>query len=84
MLEVRLADAETCRRYRLMRELVLTEAARTGVPVRLIEEPEAEGILKYHTLNLPLLFIGREQIAAGNPPPREKVQNHLQTKRESR
>ncbi len=67
-----------------MRELELTEAARGGVPVQLIEETEAEGVLKYHTLNLPLLFIGGEQIAAGNPPSREKVQNHLQTKRESR
>jgi len=55
----------------MMRELVLTEAARVGMSVEFIEETEAEGILKYRTLNLPLLFIGEEQVAAVNLPSQE-------------
>ncbi len=61
----------------MMRELVLTEAARAGMSVELVEETEAEGILRYRTLNLPLLFIGEEQVAAVNLPSRKKVQEHL-------
>ena len=77
-MQVKLVGAETCHRYQLMREIVLDEAARASVPIQLVEETEAEGILKYRTVNLPLLFIGGEQIAQGNPPSRKKVQQHLQ------
>ncbi|CAG0947988.1 hypothetical protein ANRL1_04795 [Anaerolineae bacterium] len=77
MLEVRLVGPKTCRRYKLMRELVLGEAARASVAIELIEDSEAEGILKYRTVNLPMLFIGGEKIAQGNPPARKKVQEHL-------
>ena len=81
MLEVKLVGADTCRRYQLMREIVLDEAARASVAIELIEETEAEGILKYRTVNLPLLFIGGEKIAQGNPPSRKKVQKYLQQTR---
>ncbi len=77
MLEVKLVGADTCHRYKLMRELVLAEAKQAGVPIKLVEETEAEGILKYQTVNLPLLFIGEEKIAQGNPPSRAKVQKYL-------
>jgi hypothetical protein len=81
MLQVKLVGAETCRRYRLMREIVLDEAARAGVQIELVEETEAEGILKYRTVNLPMLFIGGEKIAQGNPPARKKVQDYLRKNR---
>ncbi len=77
MLEVKLVGAEICRRYQLMRDLVLDEATRAGVEIELVEETEAEGILKYGTVNLPMLFIGGEKIAQGNPPSRNKVRELL-------
>ena len=77
MLEVKLVGADTCRRYKLMRELVLDEASGAGVPIRLVEKTEVEGILKYNTVNLPLLFIGGEKIAQGNPPSRATLQKYL-------
>ncbi len=77
MLEVKLVGAETCRRYRLMRELVLEEAARARIQIALVEETEVEGILKYRTVNLPMLFIGGERVAQGNPPSRDYVQRLL-------
>lgn len=81
MLEVKLVGADTCRRYKMMRELVLDEAARVGAQIELVEETEPEGILKYRTVNLPLLFIGGEKIAQGNPPSRRRVQMYLSGKR---
>ncbi len=81
MLEVKLVGVGTCRRYKRMRELVLEEAARAGVSIELIEESEVEGILKYQTVDLPLLFIGGERIAQVNPPPRKTLQQHLRTQR---
>ncbi len=77
MIQVTLVGADTCHRYKLMREIVTEEAARLGVPIQLIEGTEVEGILKYKTVNLPLLYIGTEKIAQGNPPSRVKVQKHL-------
>ncbi len=77
MLDVRLVGAETCRRYKLMREIVTEEAALLGIPIQLTEETEVEGILKYGTVNLPLLFIGSDKIAQGNAPSRDKVQKSL-------
>lgn len=77
MVQIKLVGADTCRRYQLMREIVLDEAARAGVPVQLVEETEAEGILEYRTVNLPMLFIGDEKVAQGNPPSRKQVQQHL-------
>ena len=77
MLEVKLVGAETCRRYQRMRALVLEEVRRSGQEIELIEETEAEGILKYRTVNLPMLFIGGEEIAQGNPPSRQKVRERL-------
>ncbi len=78
MLEVKLVGADTCHRYRQMRELVLEEAQRAGISIQLIEETEATGILKYQTVNLPLLFIAGVKVAQGNPPAREKVRMYLQ------
>ncbi len=77
MLRVTLVGANTCHRYKLMREIVTEEASRLGVPIELIEETEVEGILKYQTVNLPLLLIGTQKIAQGNPPSRDKVQKYL-------
>ncbi len=77
-VQVTLVGANTCRRYQLMREIVLDEAARANVQIELVEENEAEGILKYRTVNMPVLFIGGEKIAQGNPPTRKRVQQHLQ------
>jgi hypothetical protein len=42
MLEVKLIGGETCHRYKLMRELVLEESERLGVPIRMIEETEVD------------------------------------------
>lgn len=81
MLEVKLMGVTTRRRYRHMRELVLDEAARAGIELALVEETEVVGILKYRTVNLPLLFIGGETIAQGNPPSRKKVREHLRRER---
>ena len=81
MLEVKFVGPDTCRRYELMREIVLDEATRAGVQIELVEESEAEGILKYRTVNLPMLFIGGEKIAQRNPPARKKIQEHLRSKR---
>jgi hypothetical protein len=78
MREVKLVGADTCRRYRRMRELVLDEAARAGIQVALREETEVDGILKYRTANLPLLFIDGRQVAQGNPPSRNIIREHLQ------
>lgn len=49
MLEVKLVGANTCNRFKLMREIVLDEAARVGIGITLVEENEATGILKYRT-----------------------------------
>ncbi len=64
-----------------MREIVTEEAARLGVPIQLVEETEVEGIMKYQTVNLPVLFIGGEKIAQGNPPARKKVRAYLRKAR---
>ncbi len=80
MLEVKLVGADTCNRYKLMCEIVLDEAARAGVEIALVEENEATGILEYRTVNLPMLFIGGEKIAQGNPPSRKKVQEWLRAR----
>jgi hypothetical protein len=84
MLEVKLVGPNTCNRYKLMREMVLAEAARAGVPIQLVEETESEGILKYRTVHMPMLFIGGEKIAQGNPPSRKKVQEHLRAEKRER
>ena len=76
-IQVKLVGPDTCNRYKLMRKMVLDEAAHAGVAIELVEETEAEGILKYRTVNMPMLFIGGEKIAQGNPPSRKKVQEHL-------
>jgi len=80
MLEIRLVGPNTCNRYKLMREIVLDEAARANIKIALVEENEATGILKYRTVNLPMLFIGGQKIAQGNPPSRKKVQEHLRAR----
>ncbi len=77
MIQVTLVGADTCHRYKRMRELVLEEARRAGISIQLIEETEAAGILKNQTVNLPLLFIGGVKIAQGNPPSRDLLRKHL-------
>jgi|YNPBryantNP2012_1023418.scaffolds.fasta_scaffold29133_2 hypothetical protein len=79
-IQVKLVGADTCNRYKRMREIVLDEAARASVEIDLVEENEATGILKYRTVNLPLLFIGGQKIAQGNPPSRKKVQACLRAR----
>lgn len=76
-MQVKLVGAESCRRYKLMREMVLEEASRLDVAIELVEETDAEGILKYRTVNLPLLFIGGEKVAQGNPPSHMKLKERL-------
>ncbi len=78
-LQVVLVGANTCRRYQRMRELVLDEAKRAGIAVALLEETEFEGILKYRTVNLPILFIDGRQVAQGNPPSRHALREQLLT-----
>ena len=80
MLEVKLVGADTCNRYKLMRAMVLAEAARANVEIALVEENEATGILKYGTVHLPMLFIGGQKIAQGNPPSRKQVQACLRAR----
>ena len=82
VVKVILVGGETCHRYKLMREIVEEEAARLGVTIELIEENEVQGILKYNTVNLPLLFIGGEKIAQGNPPSRAQVEKCLRAMRQ--
>jgi hypothetical protein len=77
MVEVILVGAETCHRYQRMREIVRGAAARLGIPVHLSEENEVQGILKYNTVNLPLLFIGGELIAQMNPPSQNRLETAL-------
>jgi hypothetical protein len=77
MVEVILVGGETCHRYDQMREIVIEESARLGISIQLIEENEVQGILKYDTVNLPLLFIGGEKIAQVNPPSRSQLQRAL-------
>jgi hypothetical protein len=81
VLEVKLVGANTCNRYKLMREIVLDEAARAGIGITLVEENEATGILKYRTVHLPMLFVGGQKIAQGNPPSRKKVQEYLRSRK---
>jgi Thioredoxin domain len=80
VLEVKLVGADTCNRYKRMREIVLDEVARANIEIALVEENEAMGILKYRTVNLPMLFIGGKKIAQGNPPSRKKVQACLRAR----
>ena len=82
MLEVKLVGADTCNRYKRMRKFVLDEAARANVEIKLVEETEAEGILKYRTVNLPILFISGQKIAQGNLPSREKVHKVLRARKQ--
>ncbi len=77
MLEMELVGTEACRRYRRMRELVLDEARRAGMAVALLEETQAQAILKYRTVNLPILFVDGRQVAQGNPPSRQELQRLL-------
>jgi hypothetical protein len=77
MLQLKLVGVDTCRRYRRMRELVLTEAERAGIEIALVEETEVEEILKYGTVNLPLLLIGDTRIGQGNPPSRQALRKYL-------
>ncbi len=81
-IRVTLVGGETCHRYKLMREIVLEESARLGVPIQLIEENEVQGILKYNTVNLPLLFIGGEKVAQCNAPSRADVEKCLRAMRQ--
>jgi hypothetical protein len=77
VVEVILVGSETCHRYQRMREMLLEESARLGLQIKLVEENEVQGILKYSTVNLPLLFIGGEMTAQVNPSSRARVQQYL-------
>ena len=78
MVEILLVGGETCHRYQRMLEFVVNEAARLGIAIELKEENEVQGILKYNTVNLPLLFVGGEKIAQVNLPSRDRLQTALQ------
>jgi hypothetical protein len=65
-VEIKLVSGNTCRRYKLMRELALGEAKCAGAPIKLVEETEAERILKYLTVHMAMLFVRDEKIAQSN------------------
>jgi hypothetical protein len=56
MIETKLVGANTCRRYKLMRELVLDETARAGIEMTLLEETAVERILISHGEPSPVAY----------------------------
>ncbi len=77
MLEVKLVGVNTCHRYKMMRDLIHEESADAGIEIALVEETEVQGILKYGSVNLPMLVIDGTRIAQGNPPSRQALRRYL-------
>lgn len=78
MVTITLYGIPSCRRYQRMRELVIREAARLGVPIQLDEIGDTERLMQINPLSLPRLYIGRELIASQNPPQAQIVGTALE------
>ncbi|HEY53300.1 MAG TPA: thioredoxin family protein [Caldilineae bacterium] len=83
MIVVQLIGAPSCRRYQKMREIVVTEAERLNIPIRLEEIDGAARLAQYNPLSLPRLDIGGNLVASPNPPTPTAVAHHLQTHAQS-
>ncbi len=68
MISIHLLGSPTCPRYQRMRQVVLDEAQRLGVDVRLEEINDVGRLARVNPLHLPQLRLGGEIIARGNPP----------------
>ncbi len=77
MISLRLLGSPTCHRYQRMRQVVLDEAQRLGVAIRLEEINEAGRLASVNPLHLPQLRLGGEIVARGNPPSADAVARWL-------
>ncbi len=77
MIEVRLMGTPSCRRYQRMRDVILAEAQKLGVEIRIIEIGDTESLSQVNPLSLPRFYIGDEWIASQNPPKAEEVAQML-------
>ena len=77
MISLRLLGSPTCHRYQRMRQVVLDEAQRLGVDVRLEEINDAGRLARVNPLHLPQLRLGERVLARGNPPSADAVARWL-------
>ncbi len=78
MIQVTLYGTSSCRRYQRMRELVVREAERLGVPIQLDEIGDTKQLSQINPLSLPSLYIDRELIASQNPPKAQIIEAALE------
>lgn len=78
MVTVTLYGTPSCRRYQRMRELVIREAERLGVPIQLDEIGDTKRLSQINPLSLPRLYIGGDLIASQNPPQAQIVGTALE------
>ncbi|MEP0806975.1 MAG: hypothetical protein HRF47_15955 [Chloroflexota bacterium] len=77
MIEVRLMGTPSCRRYQRMRDVILAEAQKLGIEIRITEIGDTASLSQVNPLSLPRLYIGDELIASQNPPKAEEVAQML-------
>ena len=77
MISIHLLGSPTCPRYQRMRQVVLDEAQRLGVDVRLEEINDVGRLARVNPLHLPQLRLGERVLARGNPPSADAVARWL-------
>lgn len=77
MIEIKLVGTPACRRYQRMRESVIHEAERLGIPIELKEIGGTEQLLQFNPLSLPRLYIGEKLVASQNPPQAQEIEQEL-------
>jgi hypothetical protein len=78
MITVTLYGTPTCRRYQKMHKLVLDEAARLNLPIKIDEVSETAQLVQFSPLSLPRLYINDQLIASQNPPKVEQITKMLE------
>jgi len=77
MLTVTLYGTPACRRYQRMRDVVVAEAERLGIAIRVEEIGDVEQLSKINPLSLPRLYIAGDLVASQNPPKAQAIENVL-------
>lgn len=80
MITIKLMGTPVCRRYQRMRDMVVNEAERLGIPIELDEISDTEQLSQINPLSLPRLYIGDELVASQNPPKAQVLEQVLLSK----
>jgi hypothetical protein len=78
MLTVTLYGTPACHPYQKMHKLVLDEAARLNLPIKIDEVSETAQLVQFSPLSLPRLYINGNLVASQNPPKVEQITKMLE------